>query len=206
MIGSYPLRWPVGWPKTTNRTPARFNKQDHSAGYATKRALTIAEGMRRVADELERMNARDVVISTNAPLNRISGLPSSSTPNPADPGAAVYWRSALAGRELVMAIDSYTRLADNLAAIAATLSAMRMIERHGGARILERAFTGFAALPSPSHKKGWREVLGDHADRESMERAYRELARTAHSDRGGDDARMSALNVAREEARRELGA
>ena len=38
-----------------------------------------------------------------------------------------------------MAIDAYTRTADNLAAVAATLEAMRAIERHGGAQILERA-------------------------------------------------------------------
>ncbi|KVD37855.1 hypothetical protein WJ41_22830 [Burkholderia ubonensis] len=60
-------------------------------------------------------------------------------------GVAVYWETR-AGARRVMAIDQYTRVADNLAAVAATLDAMRAIERHGGARILERAFTGFAAL------------------------------------------------------------
>ncbi|SDQ25048.1 hypothetical protein SAMN05443026_0089 [Burkholderia orbicola] len=36
-----------------------------------------------------------------------------------------------------MAIDQSARIADNLAAVAATRDAMRGIERRGGARILE---------------------------------------------------------------------
>jgi len=47
-----------------------------------------------------------------------------------------------------MAIDIYDTVAGNLAAVAATLDAMRAIERHGGAQILKRAFQGFKALPS----------------------------------------------------------
>ena len=49
---------------------------------------------------------------------------------------------------------------ESLAAIAATLDAMRAIERHGGARVLERAFTGFTAVPAPDARKHWREVFG----------------------------------------------
>lgn len=60
-----------------------------------------------------------------------------------------------------MAIDQYYRVEENLAAIAATLDAMRAIERHGGAQILDRASTGFAALQAPmAVARSWREMFG----------------------------------------------
>ena len=126
---------------------------------------------------------------------------------PDDPGAAVYWQEPTGPRK-VMAIDLYNRVADNLAAIAATLEAMRAIERHGGAAILERAFTGFTALPPPivaGMKRPWREVLGAHMARSSVEAAYRGLASKYHPDReGGDAEKMAELNQARDEALKEL--
>jgi hypothetical protein len=54
----------------------------------------------------------------------------------------------LEGESQCMAIDIYTRIADNLAAVAATIDAMRAIERHGGAQILKRAWMGLKALPA----------------------------------------------------------
>lgn len=71
--------------------------------------------------ELERLGinvADDLIVSTNLKFN-LSGL---------------------------IAIDADYRVRDNLAAIAATLEAMRAIERHGGARILERSFTWWSPL------------------------------------------------------------
>ena len=110
-----------------------------------------------------------------------------------------------------MAIDQYDRVADNLAAIAATLEAMRAIERHGGAQILERAFTGFTALPAPDHQRPWREVLGIPAlpeneaqAREVIEGAYRRLRSRYHPDKGGDAAAFSAVQAAYEQAITEL--
>jgi hypothetical protein len=151
----------------------------------------------------------DVVISTNLRL-RLDGLPISSQAEPRDPGVAVYWRETLGGRK-VMAIDIYDRVADNLAAVAATLDAMRAIERHGGAAILERAFTGFTALPAPiiaGMKRPWRDVLGFPADMtpraELVNERYRSRASQAHPDKGGTNAEMAELNTARDEALKEL--
>ena len=76
----------------------------------------------------------DSIISTNLKL-RLDGLPRSDQKEPDDPGVAVYWQR-LSKPKKVMAIDLYDRIADNLAAIGATLNAMRAIERHGGALIL----------------------------------------------------------------------
>jgi hypothetical protein len=109
-----------------------------------------------------------------------------------------------------MAIDIYDRVADNLAAVAATLDAMRAIERHGGAAILERAFTGFTALPAPivaGMKRPWRDVLqlGPKPPLHDVHGAYRRLASAHHPDReGGSDAKMAELNAARDEALKEI--
>lgn len=213
-ISAYPLQWPAGWKRTDAawRVQAKFNKARRQEGYGDNRRwvsardLTIAEGTARALAELKRMGLGrdDVVISTNLRL-RLDGLPHSSQAEPADPGVAVYWQDSMQARK-VMAIDIYDRVADNLAAVAATLEAMRAIERHGGAAILERAFTGFTALPAPivaGMKRPWREVLeygSSVITREGINSHYRILASTCHPDKGGTDAQMAELNAARDEA------
>jgi hypothetical protein len=210
-INAYPLQWPVGWKRTppADRTWARFKKAGRYAGYGdqkryvSQRDLTIAEGRKRVLEQLARMGLTrdDVVISANLVL-RMDGEPRSDQKAPADPGVAVYWQEA-SGARRVMAIDQYTLVQDNLAAIAATLDAMRAIERHGGAMILERAFTGFAALPAPGAKREWWEVLGidRSATVEAIRGAYRVLASKHHPDKpGGSHEKMAELNAAQEAA------
>lgn len=99
-----------------------------------------------------------------------------------------------------MAIDRYDKVADNLAAVAATLEAMRAIERHGGAAILDRAFTGFTALPPPRADRPWWEVLGldPSASKDEIRAAYRRLVSTVHEAKGGSQEQMAELNVARD--------
>lgn len=154
----------------------------------------------------------DIVISTNVPT-RLDGLPRSDARKPDDPGVAVYWQEKRgAGARRVIAIDHYSDVADNLAAIAATLDAMRSIERHGGARILERAFTGFTALPEPgsSSRLSWRDVFGlqgapDPCPQSLIDEAYRKRVAKAHPDRGGSHEAMVTLNTARDLAYRDSG-
>jgi hypothetical protein len=216
-IPAFPLQWPTGWKRTPSgeRGYARFGKASrHSnhSGWTPGRNLTIAEGVERVRQQLSMMRVRDhdLVISTNLTL-RLDGWPRSDQKEPADPGVAVYWRDGADMR--CMAIDRYARVADNLAAIAATLDAMRAIERHGGAEILDRAFTGFAALPAPTSARSWRDVLdvpegsGNRADQLARARMhYRASAAANHPDKGGDPAVMAEFNVAWEAAQRELQA
>ena len=160
----------------------------------------MAKSLRRLLRELEKMGVdrQDAVISTNVPV-RLDGFPRSGAAEPADPGAAVYWIEGKHRR--VMAIDIYDRVADNIAALAATLDAMRAIERHGGAAILERAFTGFAALPAPSAARKWHEILGvpPQASMDEINAAYRRLASSTHPDKGGSADAMANLNKARDE-------
>ncbi|MDE2103259.1 MAG: J domain-containing protein [Patescibacteria group bacterium] len=210
---SFPLSWPEGWRRTPpdKRKFPRFSTKEQrysrdGGSWQTRANLSVAQAASRVMAELSHLCVPDdVVISTNI-RPRLDGLPRSNEREPDDPGAAIYWQSPQGGR--VMAIDAYTTVAGNLAAIAATLEAMRAIERHGGAAILERAFTGFAALPAPGAPKTWREVLGiapDCRDLEYVRGSYRLLAQCAHPDRGGSHERMAEINAAWAAAQEALG-
>lgn len=199
-IPAYPLQWPGGWPRTeaARRKCGKFSSKARGSGnWSYQKEITVAEGTRRVREELERMQIddQDIVISTDVRL-RLDGLPRSGEKDPDDPGAAVYWETAR-GERRVMAIDQYDRVADNLAAIAATLNAMRAIERHGGAQILDRAFTGFAALPAPT-KREWWQVLDVYpgSSEEEIKAAYKKLASKHHPDKGGDPDAMAEINQA----------
>jgi len=199
-IAAYPLQWPQGW----KRTQGAFRRAATFTRY--KKQLSVADGVHRVLDELGRMGLKrdDVVVSTNVET-RLDGFPRSDRAEPGDPGVAVYWQERSGARK-VMAIDHYQRVADNLAAIAATLEAMRAIERHGGAAILERAFTGFTALPAPGAAREWWEVLGvpRGCTREEAKAAYRRLASQHHPDKGGSADKMAELNAAQEQALQEV--
>jgi hypothetical protein len=205
---AYPLFWPQGWKRTAafSRTRAKFgkrtfidrgrNEQGQQMGWHTKGALSISQGTERVLNVLDQMGFnKSVIISSNLAL-RNDGLPRSGQREPDDPGVAVYWGNGQKAR--CIAVDQYDRVADNLAAIAATLEAMRAIERHGGAAILERAFTGFTALPAP--EQPWQ-TLGletSRPTREQVDDAYRRLAMKHHPDRGGDVSEMARINAARD--------
>jgi hypothetical protein len=85
------------------------------------------------------------------------------------------------------------------------IEAMRQLERHGGGTMMERAFTGFAAIAPPDWKKPWREVFGVKPDWQGdITALYREKAKNRHPDTGGSDSLMAELNVAFAEAKREL--
>lgn len=211
MTDAYPLAWPSGWPRTPamRRKRAKFGtgKREYSqmggGSWITRQDLTIADATKRVVSELGSLGVRNNlwVISSNLEL-RNDGLPRSSQRAPEDPGVAVYWTRGKE-QQKVMAIDIYDRVADNLAAIAATLNAMRAIERHGGAQILERAFTGFDALAAPTSFDPWA-VLGlkRGASSEEIEAKFREMAKRHHPDAGGTHDEFVRIQRARAEALR----
>ncbi len=220
---AYPLTWPAGWKRTpaSLRKRAQFAKAGRFEGaegtkrWIPSRELSIAEGTQRVLRELRTFGVidGDSIISTNL-KTRLDGLPYSAQRAPDDPGVAVYWRRPDDKGMKVMAVDRYDRIADNLAAIAATLEAMRAIERHGGAQILDRAFTGFAALPAPGQTttagvRHWREVLGIPEGEQRMtaaEEAYRRLRSKYHPDKpDGDPGLFIAVQDAYAQASIELG-
>lgn len=214
MTQAYPLQWPVGWRRTEVgwRKRAQFKRGERqystapgsTSSWMNYKSVSISDATSRVLEELRKLGVEhgDAIISTNLQL-RLDGLPRGGQADPSDPGVAVYWRVG-PGPMKVMAIDRYDRVADNLAAIAATLEAMRAIERHGGGEIIERTFTGFDALPPP---KSWADILGvpPTATREQVNEAFRSLASKHHPDRpGGSHERMAEISRARDDALRSL--
>ncbi|MFZ4286601.1 hypothetical protein [Variovorax sp. HJSM1_2] len=197
----YPLTWPEGWKRTaaSARKPGLFRKSGND--------LSVFQGVERVLEELAKLSIHtdDVIISTNL-QTRLDGYPRSNQAKPSDTGVAVYWQQNPKAPMRCMAVDQYDDVAQNLAAIAATLEAMRAIKRHGGAAILDRAFTGFTALPAPASQRGWREVLeygNGPAVASQIQQHYRILLKSTHPDHGGTHAAMAELNVARDAALKE---
>lgn len=212
IITAYPLSWPTGWKRTEprERQRARFSREQSnyytradgtSYRSSSRKEITIAVGIDRVLAELRGfgVNREDAIVSTNLVLKN-DGEPRSGQRDPLDPGAAVYW-ARRGESQRCMAIDQYDRVADNLAAIAATLGAMRAIERHGGAEILNRAFSGFASLPAPQGSNWW-EILGVSrtADKDTIRDAYRAKVKLAHPDNAetGDAERFIVIQKAYE--------
>lgn len=196
---AYPLSWPEGWKREKFRKRAAFNRFGQQ--------LSVMDAIQRALRELSLMGISrdDVIISTDIPV-RLDGLPRSDRAEPSDPGVAIYWQKK--GKPMrTMAIDKYDRVADNLAAIAATLEAMRAIERHGGATILDRAFTGFAALPEKA-SQNWRQVLGVPSGQvvtlDYIEQRFRNLVQVHHPDKGGDREKFEAIVAARDAAKLEV--
>lgn len=217
----YPLTWPAGWKRQQYRASANFSKGEMVSSsdapgsqWLKRRALTVNDATQRVLKALRIFGVLegDAIISTNVEL-RLDGLPRSNQPEPGDPGAAVYWQRTGDKGFKCMAIDRYDRVADNIAAIAATLDAMRAIERHGGALILDRAFMGFTALPAPGQStgQGWREILTFAPDsRPNLEQAltaYRQLRSKFHPDKPGGSAELfDRVQRAWEQAQQEIAA
>jgi hypothetical protein len=211
----YPLSWPFGW----KRTPAGQRKRSRFTGtsygtYSTggsfrrSRELTLAEARKRLDVELERLRARDIILSTNVELTTY-GEPRSGRRAPDDPGAAVYFR--LGGKDRVLACDAWDTVAGNIAAIAAHIDCIRGIDRYG-VGTLDQAFAGYDALPPPgaANRPPWRKVLGiaedENTSAEAINAAYRDLARKFHPDlQGGSHEAMAQLNEARDAALQEIG-
>ena len=184
---SYPLQWPKDWPRIQQPIRARF------------KVTSFADARDRVLRQIALFRGSNAIITSNLPV-RMDGRPYANAAEPADRGIAVYWREG--GRERVMACDHWDRTHDNLRAIERSLEALRGLSRWGSSAIVDRAFAGFAALPPASHD--WRKILGDLHSVEEVKRRYRELAATAHPDRGGSPHEMQRLNVAYESAKQEL--
>lgn len=158
---AFPLQWPSGRPRTpaAKRQRSQFhritrepNSYNPSHMMQRKREMTMAEGISRVMAEFSkftrnghnwRVNPDLVVISSNVQL-RQDGLPYSNRREPDDPGVAVYFE--LDGKAHCLSCDKWDKVADNLAAIAAHVEAVRGQERWGVAD-LAQMFAGFKQLP-----------------------------------------------------------
>lgn len=194
----YPLKYPLCWPEGWRRTPPGKRKR---APYK----VGEEQAKRELIHSIYLLRATEVVLSTNIRL-RQDGLPFSNQPRLDDPGVAIYFRRH--GALQAIACDQWDLIGDNYRALGLAIEGLRAIERSGASELLERAFTGFAALPAASAIP-WKVILGFHPDEhvtvQDVQRAYRELARLRHPDvPGGSVAAFVSLNGARDAALREL--
>jgi hypothetical protein len=197
----FPLSWPAGWARTARGLRRKAAFRSHG------QPVSIAVAIDRLDGELERLRASHVTISTNVELTS-RGTPRSGAPEPADPGAAVYF--TLKEQPRCLACDTWTRLADNLAAIAQHIDAIRRIDRYG-VGTLDQAFAGYTALPERT-ASNWRRVLEELTGMgpsvwtlDQVDAVYKALARRLHPDTGGTHEAMARLTGAVAEARQELG-
>lgn len=103
-----------------------------------------------------------------------------------------FWKD---GREIVLSSDSQADGRENLKLIQLCVDDMRMIERRGAGEVMRSAYM---QLPAPEAERDPYEVLSIRpgGPREVAEASYRALAKSKHSDAGGDDAGMAELNKA----------
>lgn len=190
-IDAFPLSWPTGWKRTEERKRSAFR-------------TTFGKGRDDLFRNLKLMGVNDwnVILSTNIPLRR-DGLPYSGQANPDDPGVAIYFKHK--DKQMVFACDTYFNVTDNIWAVCKTIEAIRGIQRWGASDMMERAFTGFTALPPPKGNQWW-EILGVPRGSGilSVKAAYRALAIKFHPDSGGDPSEMVKINQAFEQAEKEL--
>ena len=211
-IQAYPLQWPAGWPRTPShdRKHGRFSRKEYgSQSWPRQKDIRLHQAISRIEEELTRMSVpwSDTIVSSDLKVRR-DGLPYSGQRMPDDPGISVWF--TMDGQQQVIAIDTYTKIEQNAAAVAATIQALRALDRHGG-QILQRAFTGFQALPDPASSGGesWETVLGLDPlcrDLQAAEAAYRRLRGLVHPDRGGDAEQFRRVQRAIEKARADLRA
>ena len=224
--------YPLYWPQRQERTPASKRRDDapfsvgenyqkletkfvegqkheHIVQRHRSKSVTISIAVERLEDQLARLDGRHAVLSTNLEL-RLNGQPRSGQRDPDDPGAAVYF--TLNGKRTVLACDRWTRVADNIAALAAHIRALRSIQNYG-VGTLEQAFRGYQGIEDFSAGVPWRRVLGFALDSNpplsDVESKWKSRMRELHPDTSNDPTtarQAQQLNVAMREAREELRA
>ncbi len=194
---AYPLTWPAGWRRTPSgsRRESRFRS-------GTRQLLKVSESLTRLQTELDILIGQngDAILSTNH-KTRLDGMPYAEQAGVVDVGVALYF--TLKGKPIVLACDRWDRVADNIAAIAAHIQAMRGMDRWGVGSV-EQLFTGYAALPAPMVVDDWRTVLGYPDTIAKAEANFRARMKLAHPDNGGTDAQAAELNAALAIARKTL--
>lgn len=201
-VPRYPLAWPLGWARTKFRRAASFTEVVRNVEVKRTKPISMAVAVDRLEHQLALLGASGATLSTNVRLN-LRGIPYGDE-QPGDPGAAIYF--AFKGKATVLACDRWTRVADNVAALAAHIDAIRRVDRYGVGTI-EQALDGYKALPADS-AADWRAVFGftreEFVTADELTTRYRQRAREVHPDHGGDDVTMAHLTRARDYALQEI--
>lgn len=188
MIARAPLEWPFNVVRNESRKSGQF-KADGSP-------ITVTAALARLEEELWRHDAQDIEVSAHFGRTKGGNVAKQWDAKQGDPGVCI--RYDIGKTAYTLPCDTYDNLAQNIAAIAAHLSAVRAMERYGvatGAQIMG----AFASLPAPTPIEPWYAVLGVdvNAPEDVVKAAYRALSRKAHPDvEGGSHDAMSRLNQA----------
>jgi hypothetical protein len=191
MAESFPLSWPAGWSRTKLQTNSAFK-------------APMSKAVALLRNEVRRMGGSSVVISTNIPLKADGTMRMDR--EPVDSGVAVYFTRN--GKQVVFACDKYDLARENVYAIARTIEAMRSIERWGASEMMERAFSGFKALPETASEGEdcWKVLmLPPMSDARLVKLAHRDIIRNLHAT-GASSEDFARINVSRDECLRALNA
>lgn len=184
----YPLAWPVGYARTTKRIRSPFKQ-------------TMDHAQRFLRDEITRLKGTDLIVSTNLPIRLDGGIYSMYMDRKIDdPGVAIYFNYK--GKAISMCCDQYLTVWENIYALGKGIEALRGMERWGVSDFLDRAFTGFTALPEHQPARPWWKVLGLDGitvDEQKVLDAYRRLSKIHHPDvAGGNTEQFHQITDARD--------
>lgn len=224
---AYPLYWPKGRARTPvarriadapfsvgesyQKIESRWvegKTQEHAVQRRRTKTVGLPIAVDRLEDQLERLGAQAVVLSTNLEL-RLNGQPRAGQRDPDDPGVACWFN--LGKKRMVLACDKWTRVADNVAAIAAHIRSIRSVENYGVSS-LEQAFEGYRSLEDfSSGIMPWKRVLGFPDDSRpslaEVEAKWKMRMKEVHPRLEGESSlQAQQLNVAMQQARTELAA
>ncbi len=196
-ITAYPLTWPVGYKRTPDayRTWSRFNQ-------------SYGKAQNFMRDEVQRLGGSNLIVSTNLRIRKDGMLYADELNRKIDdPGVAIYFQRK--GKPVAMCADKYLRIWENMYALGKSIEAMRGMDRWGVSEMLDRAFTGFTALPDAivTAAPNWWEVLGFDNNPGSIcavKARYYELVKQHHPDVGGDTKKIKLINWAYTEALKQL--
>ena len=177
----------IEWPPGFERTDPSARRKYHG-GFEVSRT----EAFDSILDELEKMDAYNVDVQTNAPHTAAKSHQPYKDRDPDDPAVVVYFERD--GERYAVPCDRWDNLRDNARAIAKYLDAKRAIERYGVSTVDTEMST--QALPSGDEdvivaddgtRKAPHEVLGvaEDAPDAVVRGAARSLKGDAHPDNGG---------------------
>jgi len=187
------IDWPAGFERT--------NERRRTSG--SKFQASLADTTREIEAEMDRMGVDNFRASTGSggAYTKSNGLPKHNA-NPDDPGFVLRWSKD--GEQFAVACDKYRRLRDNCRAVYLWVHETRM----RGNRPVQTGEDEFAAARLPSGEEDAvvgeeppHEVLGvdSGADRDAVEKAYRERVKETHPDKpDGDEAAFRRVQKARE--------
>lgn len=176
------------WPHKATPT---WERKDWPNG----RKITVSSALDAVDDELRRLGCKPrayIEADVDEKHIRLDGeLRSSATTR--SPGCIIYATHPKLG-DLRWACDSFSKLQFNIRAIAATIEALRSVDRYGCVRD-QQQFTGFKALPNETApglaRDAALEVLRKYsllfvpvdATDETLRKAFLSARARAHPDR-----------------------